>query len=113
SQMSERERRLVTAEDLFRFRLVSDPRIAPDGERVVYVSKRTDREKNRYFSNLWLVGAEGSDDRPFTSGDQSDQSPRWSPDGHTIAFVSDRGEKGQLWRIALGGGEATQLTTLD
>ena len=42
------ERRLITAEDLFRLRLVSDPQLSPDGEQVAFVVKRTDRERNRY-----------------------------------------------------------------
>jgi dipeptidyl aminopeptidase/acylaminoacyl peptidase len=106
-------RRLITAEDLFRFRLVSDAQISPDGANVVYVSKRTDVEKNKYFSGLWLVSADGEGDRPFTQGDQSDHSPRWAPDGRSMAFVSDRGEKCQLWRIPFAGGEAAKLTDLE
>lgn len=107
------ERRLITAEDLLRFQLVSDPQISPDGERVVYALQRTDVEKNRCFSNLWLAQADGSGARAFTRGDQSDRSPRWSPDGNSIAFVSDRDEKCQLWLIPADGGEAAQLTSLE
>lgn len=111
--MPENDRRLITAEDLFRYRLVSDPRFAPDGERIVFVVQRTDLEKNRYFTNLWLVRADGGGCRAFTHGDQRDGSPRWSPDGRCIAFLSDRGEKSQVWRIPVDGGEAEQLTHLD
>src|SRR5262245_24921233 len=111
--MSETTRRPITAEDLFRFRLVSDPQLAPDGERVAYVLTRADTEKNKYFSNLWLVDASGESERAFTQGDQSDHSPRWAPDGRSLAFVSDRGETCQLWRIPADGGEATALTKLE
>jgi dipeptidyl aminopeptidase/acylaminoacyl peptidase len=109
--MPEPARRLIAPEDLFRYRLVSDPQLSPDGERVVYVLQRTDAEKNKYFKNLWLVDDGG--DRPFTQGDVNDASPRWSPDGRSIAFTSDRGERCQLWRIRTDGGEAEQLTQLE
>jgi acylaminoacyl-peptidase len=106
-------KRPVTAEDVFRFRLAGAPSLSPDGARVVYTVKTTDREKNRYVSHLRVVNADGSDDRAFTSGEQSDSAPRWSPDGRWIAFSSDRGERTQLWRIRADGGEAEKLTALD
>jgi len=106
-------RRSITADDLFRLRLASDPQLAPDGGHVVYVSQRTDLEKNQYFSNLWLVDCDGGRDRPFTSGDHRDGSPRWSPDGSCMAFVSNRNETSQLWLIPANGGEAAVQTRLD
>lgn len=106
-------RRPITTGDLFRFLLVSDPQISPDGERIVYAVQRTGLEKNKYFSNLWWVGADGTGNGAFTRGDQNDRSPRWSPDGRSIVFVSDRGETTQLWRISTEGGEAEPLTTLE
>lgn len=111
--MSETPRRPITAEDFFRLKLVSDPQIDPTGTQIVYALQRTDREQNKYFSNLWMVGADGQENRPFTQGDQSDRSSRWSPDGQSIAFLSDRGETSQLWLISARGGEARKLTSLE
>lgn len=111
--MSETQRRPVTAEDLFRLKLVSDPQIDPSGTQIVYGLQRTDRAQNKYFSNLWLVRADGTENRPFTQGEQSDRNARWSPDGHWIAFLSDRGETSQLWLISAHGGEARKLTALE
>jgi dipeptidyl aminopeptidase/acylaminoacyl peptidase len=98
---------------VFRFRLLSDPQLSPDGRRVVYASQRTDREQNRYFSNLWLVDVESGRDRPFTAGDHREGSPRWSPDSGRIVFISNRDETAQLWCIPADGGEATPLTHLE
>ena len=106
-------RRLITAADLFRIQLVSDPQLSPDGTRVVYAQQWANTEKNQYFTNLWLVETCGREPRRFTQGDQRDGSARWSPDGSQIAFVSDRGETSQVWLIPLGGGEARSLTKLE
>ncbi|MCB0183599.1 MAG: S9 family peptidase, partial [Caldilineaceae bacterium] len=64
-------------------------------------------------SNLWLVNTDDGAMRQFTSGDQNDSHPRWSPDGRTIAFLSNRGGgQAQLYLIDFAGGEARKLTDL-
>ncbi|MBN2388311.1 MAG: S9 family peptidase [Anaerolineales bacterium] len=108
-------KRLITAEDLYRLELPSEPRLSPDGCQVVYRVQRVDRKTEKKYSNLWLVAAEAGRPRQFTYGDQSDTSPRWSPDGRTIAFLSNRAEKDkppQVYLIPVDGGEARQLTAV-
>jgi dipeptidyl aminopeptidase/acylaminoacyl peptidase len=103
----------VTLEDLFRFRLVGDPQIAPDGKRVVFTVRRTDRAKNKYFTALWMADPVSETARPFTGDGHSDGNPRWSPDGAKIAFISDRDKPGsQIYLIPADGGEAEKLTSL-
>lgn len=102
--------RPLQADDVFNLLLVSDPRVSPDGGEVAYVCQWTDRDQNRYFSNLWLVSTDGARRRPLTRGDQADNSPRWSPDGRRLAFISDRGDRQQVWLIPSDGGEAARLT---
>lgn len=105
--------RPVALEDLFRFRLLGETRISPDGTRVVCTVARTDREKNKYFTTLWMADPAAGDAYPFTAGDRGDSAPRWSPDGARIAFVSDRDKPGsQLYLIRADGGEAAPLTKL-
>ncbi|WHY73500.1 S9 family peptidase [Fictibacillus enclensis] len=100
----------VKAEDLYRLRFVSDPQISPDGERVAYVAKRINQDKD-YESHLYICGFNSGASVQWTNGCQKDSSPRWSPDGKTLAFVSDRSGKNQVWLISSEGGEAVQLTS--
>ncbi len=106
--------RPITIDDLFVLKLVSDAQISPGGERVVCVVKTIDREKNKYLSHLYLCDLRTGEVRQFTSGEVSDSQPRWSPDGKSIAFVSNRQKpKTQIYLIPADGGEARALTSLD
>lgn len=111
----------MSAESLYRLHFPSDPQIAPDGKRAVFVLTRIEEEdpqkpdpawpKPRYKSRLWLADEGGA--RELTGGAGRDHSPRWSPDGHSVAFLSDRaGGTPQLFLLPLSGGEARQLTHL-
>src|SRR5581483_1755407 len=117
----EAQGRPVTAEDYFVFDAVSDPRFSPDGSTVAFVVTSVDQKQNRRRSEIWTVPADGSRAPvALTTAPQSSTSPRWSPDGRTIAFLSARpaaGETGdaprtQIWLLPLGGGEPRRLTTL-
>jgi len=116
--MSPRKKRLITAQDLYRFQLITDCRISPDGRHVVFCLQRVDKKAEKKYSNLWIVPTEGrggsSRPRQFTYGDQVDSQPRWSPDGQEIAFLSDRGgeKQPQICIIPFHGGEARPLTDL-
>ena len=76
--------------DLFDLETVAEPQISPDGKHVVYVRRFADVMTDKRLSNLWIVDADGSNHRPLTTGKQNDGSPRWSPDGKQLLFVSDR-----------------------
>ncbi len=104
----------IKATDLYRFQLITDARISPNGEQVAYVVQRVDKKTEKKHSNLWLVDVDGKRRRQFTYGDQSDGSPRWSPDGSQIAFLSNRGDAkaAQIYLIPVDGGEARPLTQI-
>lgn len=89
----------LTAELLVDAAQLSDVRLAPDGRRAAYVVKKGPR------SAVWVNGER------FSWGEGADDQPRWSPDGRTLAFRSDRAGKAQIYLLpAAGGGEARQLT---
>ncbi len=111
-------KRPITIEDLAAIKLISDPQISPDGTRVAYVVTVMDTEEDGYRSQVWVVPTAGGEPLRYTGG-RNDSSPRWSPDGSKLVFVSKRGDgtkegekkaKPQLWLLDTGGGEARQLT---
>jgi dipeptidyl aminopeptidase/acylaminoacyl peptidase len=112
--MPARRKRPISAEDLYRFQLITDCQISLDGRHVVFCVQRVDREAEEKYTNLWIVPTSGGRPRQFTYGDQADHQPRWSPDGSEIAFISNRGDKDQpqIYVIPFLGGEARPLTDL-
>ena len=99
--------------DVFRVQVASDPQISPDGKHIVYVRQSADVASDRRFSNLWIVNFDGSEQRPLTAGTYSDSSPRWSPDGTRVAFVSDRDGKSQLYVHWMDSGQTAKLTDVE
>lgn len=81
--------------NVFDLEWAEDPRISPDGERVVFVRSGFDRMTDRTRHVLWLVGADGTGLRPLTDPELSATAPRWSPDGGRIAYVARSGGKGE------------------
>ena len=112
--MPKRQKRHITAEDLYRFQLISGCEISPDGRHVVFCVHRVDKKTEKKYANLWIVPTAGERPRQFTYGDQSDTQPQWSPDGGEIAFLSNRGDEkqAQIHIIPVDGGEARPLTNL-
>ena len=114
------QRRGVTPEDYIAFQTLSDPRFSPDGATIAYVGTTVDEKANRRRSVIWSVPADGSQPpRALTSTAISSNSPRWSPDGTALAFLSARPAPGdstspktQIWLMPLRGGEPARLTSL-
>ncbi|HLR06427.1 MAG TPA: S9 family peptidase [Pyrinomonadaceae bacterium] len=107
--------RPLKLDDLARFRNVSDPQCAPDGQWVAYVVATIDAKEDKGSSHIWMIGFDGKNGRQITFSNDSEGSPRWSPDGKYLSFTSSRPGKAkgsQVWLLDRSGGEAYQLTEL-
>jgi dipeptidyl aminopeptidase/acylaminoacyl peptidase len=104
----------MTADDLFRIPWLGECDLSPDGKLVAFPVTRMDRDEDTYRSAVWMVRTNGSrEPRRFTAGEKRDSSPRFSPDGKWLAFLSERGdEKPQLYVMPVDGGEGRCLTNL-
>lgn len=107
------QKRLVEIEDILALKFVGDPQIK--GENILYTVTTIDEAKNGYNSIIRLCNLTSGEDRQFTVPPVSDRTirehtPRWSPDGRSIFFLSNRNGREQLFLISVGGGEARQLS---
>jgi dipeptidyl aminopeptidase/acylaminoacyl peptidase len=101
-----------TVHDLVAMDRLAEPQPSPDGALVAFVVSRLDLDANRRRSDLWVVGADGANLRRLTTHDDGVSSPRWTPDGRAILFLSNRSGSSQVWRIPVEGGESQPVTEL-
>ena len=107
-----------TIDQSLEWKAAFNPKMSPDGKRVVYEVQQANWEENAFERNLWIVEVATGEAHPLTSAKKSSTTAAWSPDGKWIAFLSDRpgqitgtpeGKK-QLYVISADGGEGQQLT---
>jgi dipeptidyl aminopeptidase/acylaminoacyl peptidase len=106
--------RPMSLNDLLGAVRVSEPQLSPDGKTVAYVRTTTDVATGRRNADIWIVPADGSGPPALLiGGDKSENSPRWSPDGKKIAFMSNRdGGEMQVYVADAAGGNIRQLTKI-
>src|SRR3954466_1743465 len=98
--------------DVFQLEIADDVQISPDGSRIVYVRASYDIMTDRARRNLWMVNADGTNNRPLRSESKSFLSPRWSPDGTRLAYVSAAEGSPQLYVRWMDSGQTALLTNL-
>src|SRR5579863_3000946 len=96
--------------DLLQQVVIQGLAVAPDGSSIVYTRRTV--EGNKYSRRLWRTSFKGTRAEPLTAGKGTDTAPRFSPDGGSLLFISDRSGKPQAWVLPLAGGEPRQLTDL-
>jgi dipeptidyl aminopeptidase/acylaminoacyl peptidase len=106
------EKRAITADDINKIITLEDPQLSPDGQWVAYVHVAPNPMEKGYTRNIWLAATDGSRTLQLTRGGK-DSAPRWSPDGRTLAFVSGRAGKPQIFLLPVTapGGEPRPLTS--
>ena len=109
--------RNITEKDLFRFQWIADPQLSPDGSQIAFVRVTVDEKKDRYETSIWSTAARaGGVPRQITTG-PSDTTPRWSPDGKSLAFLrtiekDGKPQPSQIYILPLDGGEPRAVTSL-
>lgn len=101
----------LTIDQVMAIREPSDLQFSPDGARVAFTVQEPPTATRPAQRHIWVLDTRTRELRQWTSSTKSESSPRWSPDGRTLAFLSDREDSNQLWLIPADGGEALKLTT--
>ena len=111
--LTAQQRRKLQVEDLLQLRSVRDPHISPDGKWVAFTVARLLEAKDTGDNDIYVVSIDGQESQRWTNSEKSESSPRWSPDGRYLAFLSAReGKKAQVYLIDRRGGEARRLTEI-
>ena len=100
-----------TVDHMWSMQRLGAPSASPDGRLVAFTVSKTDMAANKSLTDLWVQDTAGKTTaRRLTTHDASESSPQWSADGKHLYFLSSRSGSNQLWRIAIDGGEATQVS---
>ena len=97
-------------DDLLNLHFLNGATLSPDASKVIYTVNKIDADDDKEYSTLYLLELASGETRQMTNGRSVDAGARWSTDGKSIAFVSDRAGKPQLHLLPADGGEARQLT---
>src|SRR3954453_8603910 len=109
--------RMLAVSDVNNLKTVSNPALDPSGNWVAYEVSSVDAKADKSFSHIWMTSWDGVRTVQLTNREkESESTPRFSPDGRYLAFVSSRNDKhdnDQLWLLDRSGGEARPLTKVD
>jgi dipeptidyl aminopeptidase/acylaminoacyl peptidase len=103
-------RRVFKAKNLLHQVVVQSLSVAPDGSAIIYARRTV--EDGKYMRRLWRTTFGAGRPEPLTAGKANDMRPRFSSDGRSLAFISDRSGKPQVWIMPMTGGEPRQITDM-
>src|SRR6516162_2819084 len=106
-------KRAMTVNDLITAVRVGDPQVSPDGRQVVFTRTTTALDTGRRTTNIWTVPSDGTTPpKELIAGDKSDNSPRFTPDGKHLLFISNRNGSPQVYVADSNGVAVKQVTKL-
>lgn len=106
------QERRFTVDDLLRLRRVGDPQVSPKADLVAFTITDMDRAANKGTTQIYVVPLGGGETRQLTNDEHSSASPRWSPDGEKLAFISARDGESQIWTIDVSSGALKKITSI-
>src|SRR6266705_2159793 len=106
------QERRFTIDDLLKVRRVSDPQVSPKVDLVAFTITDVDKVANKSTTQIYLVPLGGGEVRQLTNDEHSSASPRWSPDGEKLAFVSARDGEDQIWTIDVSSGALKKVSSI-
>ena len=102
-----------TGDDLFGLSVAADPQISPDGSAIAYVRRTNDIMLDRAVSSIWLIDVASGAETPLVTGEGTHVSPRWSPDGQRLAYVSTQSGGGAELHVRwMDSGASANITAL-
>jgi len=114
AQVADGPSRVLGARDLFALRAASDPQVRPDGSGVAYVRLANDIMTDQAKASIWLVDPQTGGQSPLVVDDNSNSTPRWSPDGQRLAYVAAApGGPPQLYVRWMASGRSARVATLE
>src|SRR2546425_7009065 len=106
------QERRFTIDELLKVRRVGDSQVSPKGDLVAFTITDMSVTANKGTTQIYVVPLGGGEVRQLTNDEHSSASPRWSPDGEKLAFISARDGEGQIWTIDVSSGALKKITTL-
>jgi dipeptidyl aminopeptidase/acylaminoacyl peptidase len=104
------QKRPFDATAMMSLKRIADPQISPDARWVAFSVQAVDLGSNKKPTQIWIVPLDGGAPRQITQDGDDNERPRWSPDSHRIAYVSNRSGSSQIWLMDPDGSNAKAVT---
>ncbi|MEO5583508.1 MAG: S9 family peptidase, partial [Saprospiraceae bacterium] len=108
---SQVQKRNLQPDDIYRMQNIGDAQISPEGNWIAFTISTIDSAKDKRNTDLWMTSWDGATSIQLTNSPESENNPKWSPDGKFISFTASRsGGSNQIYLLNRLGGEAIKLT---